>query len=276
MVDRKYFAERIGIAEDVELTLDQAKKIFRSKYLKMKEDLFFLQATGYKCVDGADLIGLWGDDVNTFFLMELKLVDLWPIEEKINDYDEPTFFSIVEFLSDYVSKAVNPQFHPWDNCGWHCKTYNKKEGLQHYITEINGILKKYKEGYKLTDKGEIIQVPFSGLESLLDLIEETDDPESIDKRIEHAVSKYLRHSSTLSDKKDAVRALADVLEFFRHEDIKFDKKDDGDLFQIMNNFDLRHHRRDQQGDYSKEMWYEWLFYTFLASINLLIKRWKEK
>lgn len=85
------------------------------------------------------------------------------------------------------------------------------------------------------------------------------------------LSKYRRYSATIDDKKDAVRTLADVLEFLRREGIKLSDKGDDDLFRIINRFDIRHHNREQQGDYDKEVWYDWMFYTFLSSINVLLK-----
>ena len=90
-------------------------------------------------------------------------------------------------------------------------------------------------------------------------------------RIQNAISKYMRHHATTSDKKDAIRELADVLEFLKKSGIRLQKKDESDLFRIINNFDIRHHNKSQQGEYNKEIWYDWMFYTFLSSINVLLK-----
>jgi hypothetical protein len=62
-----------------------------------------------------------------------------------------------------------------------------------------------------------------------------------------------------------------VLEYLRKDNIKLPKNDDGELFQIINKFDIRHHNQTQKGDYDKEVWYDWMFYTFLASIHVLLK-----
>lgn len=49
------------------------------------------------------------------------------------------------------------------------------------------------------------------------------------------------------------------------------QKDDKELTHIMNTFNIRHNRPDQHGDYDKDIWYDWFFYTFLASIHTLVK-----
>jgi hypothetical protein len=48
-------------------------------------------------------------------------------------------------------------------------------------------------------------------------------------------------------------------------------KDDGDLFNIANNFGIRHHRIDQKTGYDQQIWIEWMFYYFLATINSVVK-----
>jgi hypothetical protein len=87
----------------------------------------------------------------------------------------------------------------------------------------------------------------------------------------YAISKFLKYDSDIKEKKDAVRTLADVLEYYKKQGIKFESKDDNDLFNIINGFDVRHHNKIQQSNYDKELWYNWMFYVFLASISTLVK-----
>jgi len=90
---------------------------------------------------------------------------------------------------------------------------------------------------------------YIGLETLTEEIVEATDPENIENRIHTAIIKYRRYNATLDDKKDAIRTLADVLEHLKSQDIRLPSKDDSDLFNIINNFDIRHHRRSQQSSY---------------------------
>jgi hypothetical protein len=269
-MSKKYYAERHG-AKIEPLDLETLKLAFLAVFEELSKDLYFLEATGYECVDAGKVLGSWGENPEAFFFVKLRLRDTWPIQEKIRGYDEPKLFSVIEFLYDYVSKPTNKWYHGYFQCGWHATTYDKELGKSDYRREINSLLKDYKVGYELSEAGEILQIPPSGLEPIVVEAPVTTEPKNIDDRVKAAILKYRRYGSSIDDKKDAVRTLADVLEFLRKEGIKLTEKDDDDLFRIINCFDIRHHNREQQGGYDKEVWYDWMFYTFLSSINALLK-----
>jgi hypothetical protein len=42
---------------------------------------------------------------------------------------------------------------------------------------------------------------------------------------------------------------------------------EGDLFNIANNFAIRHNNREQRGEYDREVWLRWMFYVYLATIH---------
>jgi hypothetical protein len=46
------------------------------------------------------------------------------------------------------------------------------------------------------------------------------------------------------------------------------KKDEGALFQIANEFDLRHRKVDQKRDYDKDLYFDWVFHWYLSTIRL--------
>jgi hypothetical protein len=101
------------------------------------------------------------------------------------------------------------------------------------------------------------------------------DEENVQGRIDAAIQKFRRRNGSLDDKRDAVKALADVLEFLR-EDVKkvITNKDENDLFNIANNFGIRHHNDQQKTDYEKAIWYDWMFYHYLATTQAILKRLK--
>ena len=76
----------------------------------------------------------------------------------------------------------------------------------------------------------------------------------------------------MDERRDAVRDLADVLEYLRPQ-VKavLQKKDESALFEIANNFSIRHHNAQQQGDYDKAIWYSWMFYFYLATIHAAVR-----
>ena len=274
MDKRNYYATRKGILKPTSMDLQLLKKVFLRIYREFEDDLYFQEATGYYCVNEGEIRGQWGcgnSDIEAFIYLQLGMDDIWPIENNIEDYDEPTLFTVIEFLYDYVSEPLDKWYHKWDNCGWHSSEYDRENGREKYRTKINEVLKDYDTGYELSSDGEILEIAPTGLETVFEEIVQTDDPDRIDTRRQNAISKYMRYGATISDKKEAIRELADVLEFLKKSGIRLQKKDESDLFGIINNFDIRHHNKSQQGEYDKEIWYGWMFYTFLSSINVLLK-----
>jgi len=269
-VTKKYYAERRGVKLEP-LDFEELKKVFLAKFEELERSFYFRKATGYECVDQGNIPGTWGNDPEEFFFLILRMHNLWPIRENIADYDELKLFTVIEFLFDYVSEPQRVSYHAWNQCGYHTDDYNDIKGRAKYREEINGILKDYKSRYQLSETGEVLEIPPTGLETIPEEIVKTDDLKNIDDRVHAAIAKYRRHNATLDDKRDAIRTLADVLEYLKKEGYRLPTKDDSDLFRIINNFDIRHHNREQQGEYDKEIWYDWLFYVFLSSINVLLK-----
>jgi hypothetical protein len=70
--------------------------------------------------------------------------------------------------------------------------------------------------------------------------------------------------------------LADVLESLRPK-IKtaLSSKDESDLFNIANNFEIRHKNSRQQSEYDP-IWLSWMFYFYLATIHAITHRLKAK
>ena len=73
---------------------------------------------------------------------------------------------------------------------------------------------------------------------------------------------------TREDKRSAAVALARVLED-RRDLLKAEllSKDEGSLFQIANQFDVRHRRADQRPNYD-EAYLDWIFWWYLATVEL--------
>ncbi len=105
------------------------------------------------------------------------------------------------------------------------------------------------------------------MDTIFDEAIESDDYTNIVSRVKHACDRFRDVSSTLDDKRDAVRELADVLEFLRDEDkVHLVSKDEAALFELANKYAIRHHRQDQRPNYPKDIWIPWMFYFFLATV----------
>lgn len=271
MSNRRYYAEREGLADRAEVDFDMLKRMFLNIYVSLKDQYFFQEAQGYICVDDGEIYGIWGADHEAFVFSKLRMNDLWPLDEKLDSYNEADFFTMVEFLHDYVSSPEGGRYHSFANCGWHGTSWNRDAGKQRFREEVNRFLSIYRQGYELSDQGEVLESTPTGLESLVSEVAQSGDAENIDNRVRTAISKFRRHDATLDDKKEAIRTLGDVLEFLKRSGSTLPRPDDSDLFQILNRFDIRHHNPNQASDYSREEFFPWIFYTILASIDFLIR-----
>jgi hypothetical protein len=169
-------------------------------------------------------------------------------------------FDIIEFLYDCVSR-------PKDYYMYEENPFEREPGRQEFRAEINSLLCYYENGHELSESGEIVVLPDSGLDSLFEEQLPKHDPENVENRIESAIKKFRSSRSSLDDRRDAVRSLADVLEFLRPKlKTVITTKDENDLFNIANSFGIRHHRQKEKTEYDKSIWYDWMFYYYLATI----------
>jgi hypothetical protein len=258
--------------EGIRLTFQQLSRLFVSLYQCLQFEGYFQEYFGYVCVDAGPIPGKLGEDIEGEIILQVRKSNLWPIGQKIQDYTEDDLFDIIEFLYEYISKPVERQYHSWNECGWHCHTFDGRAGREEFREKANRILREYSDGYELSEDGEILSLPQSGLEPLLQEPFPTHDPQNVDPKIQTAIRKFRRHHASSDDKRDAIRDLADVLEFLRPQlGGILTSKDESDLFNILNNFGLRHHNVSQRVAYHKDVWYDWLFYFYLAAIHGAIR-----
>ncbi|MEN6519301.1 MAG: hypothetical protein ABFC38_14195 [Methanospirillum sp.] len=245
-------------------------RLFSATYKDFLNRDYFQEAFGYHCVDAGFIPGIAGDDVGAYLFRKLRR-DLWPIEERAKDFSEEDLFDVIEFLYDSVSKPVEGYYHHWDDCGWHYNTFDNQAGQKEFREEINDILLGYSDGYGLDAEGEIVYSGDFGLGELLDEQLPEEDPFDVHDKIKYAIKRFRHHRASIEDKQEAVRVLADVLEPLRSTVADLTtKKDAGDLFNIANNFAIRHNNLLQQADYDKNIYLKWIFYWYLATIHLAL------
>ncbi|BAI71193.1 hypothetical protein AZL_005550 [Azospirillum sp. B510] len=254
------------------LDLNSVITLFKSLYLSLELEGYFQENLGFYCVDTGFNHGLLGDDIEAIILIELRKRNMTPISQMINSYSEDDLFDIIEFLYDNCSKPIDRTYHSYSDCGWHCSTFDRTQGRQEFREKANKILNLYGAGYELSIGGEILTLPESGLEGLFSASLPTATPRNITERIESAQIKFRRSRSSMNDRRDAIRDLADVLEYLRPK-LKevLHKKDEASLFEIANRFGIRHHDEKQQEDYDKPIFYSWIFYYYLATIHASIR-----
>ena len=273
MEGRQYYSIRTGKnIGAIKLDLSMLKKLFIASYSSFKDKGYFQEAFGYTCVDAGKVDGSVGNDIEVYFIRKLRKTNLWPIEERLSAYSEDDLFDIIELLHDVISKPLEGRYHDWNGCGYHYFKFNKEEGQKEFRVEVNNILQDYKDGYELSSKGELLVKVEVGFEELYEEKLPAFDPENVDKKLERAVLKFRSHRSSPEQKNEAVRELADILEFLRPRLARVIlTKDEGDLFSIANNFTIRHNNQRQKSDYNKDIWLNWIFNIYLATIHMVIK-----
>jgi hypothetical protein len=162
--------------------------------------------------------------------------------------------------------------HSWGSCGMHWEVFNTLEGQKEYRNRINRVLNHYCRKFELSGGGEVLLRAEPGFDRIFDADVPSSDPKVRDK-VDAAVLRFRRHSSTLEDRRQAVRDLADVFEYLRPK-VKalLTSKDEGDLFSIANNFGIRHYNDKQKTNYDAQLWLSWMFYFYLSTIHLLLRK----
>jgi hypothetical protein len=250
--------------------LPKIKEVFAGIFDELNEDGYFQEGFGYYCVDAGEVPGKIKSPVGDI-LLNLRKDNLWPIRSHIEGYGEDDLFDIIEYLFHAVSKPLKGTFHSYNNCGMHWETFDKHEGQDIFRRRVNKMLELYERRFELSQDGEILLRAEEGLEPIIDAKVPTSD-DKVRSRVEAAVLSYRRHGSSVEDRRTAVRDLVDVLEYLRR-DVKAHMKDDEpDLFNIANNFGIRHHNQKQKTGYDQALWLSWMFYVYLATIHLVVRK----
>lgn len=273
-MSKKYYSTRNG-KNLGKFDLESLKVAFLGIVNNFKEKGYFNEYYGYECVDAGHINGLLGSDIFNFFLRQLKKKDLWPVDQtNILSYSEDDLFDVIELFFDTVSKPIEEDgfYHDYGQCGWHYVKYNKGFGWYEYQQTINEILSDYKDGYEITRFGEIVKLSDIGTSALLDKDLPKFEKGDVDQIVRYSIEKFRSRGSSDNERREAVRNLADCLEEIR-EDAKavISNKDDSDIFNIANNFGIRHRNDRQKDHYNKKIWLSWMFYYYLATIHALVR-----
>lgn len=268
----KYYSQRMGVNPNSKgLPLPDVKDLFVRVFDQLSEDGYFHEAFGFYCVD-ADYIPGKIKDVELDMLLVIRKKKLWPISDNAINYSEDDFFDVLEYLFQHVSKPIDGSWHSFNECGMHWETFNQTDGRHEYREKINLILQHYEKRFELSEKGEVLQRPEAGFEPIFDADVPSKDSNVVD-RINVATLKYRKHGSSIDERRQAVRDLADVLEYLRPKmRTLLTNKDENDLFNIANNFGIRHHNDKQKTSYDAAIWLSWMFYFYLSTIHVILRK----
>jgi hypothetical protein len=185
-------------------------------------------------------------------------------------------FDTIEFLHDQVSKPgeygqiVGPTGYGYSDY----IDYDEPAGRAEFREKANGFLCDYAPGYELTEEGNILALADGGLEHILDADIIPFDEANVDSKVRDAIRKWRNRNLDTTEKRKAIRELADVFEWLKKTgklQQVLDRKDESTLFDIANNFAIRHHDPKQKANYDRAIWYSWIFHFYLATYHAVVR-----
>jgi hypothetical protein len=271
-MSHRYYSQRAGTnPNSAGLELKDIVDLFARTFNQFETDGYFDEAFGFWCVDEDHIEGSVRD-IGLEILLTIRKKGIWPISNFGQFYSEDDLLDMIEFLYQYVSKPIDGTMHSYNECGMHWETFNKQEGQKDFREKINSILDHYKNKFEISSKGEVLEKPQEGFEQIFDADIPSKD-QNIVSRINAATTNFRRHGASLDDRRQAVRDLADVLEYLKSQVQEFlTNKDEKDLFNIANNFGIRHHNDKQKTNYDAAIWLSWMFYFYLSTIHVVLRK----
>lgn len=270
---RRYYVARM---QPGRLTLEGLYRKLQHLYLFFRDRDYF-KAAGITKFDLPETIR---HKAALSLSFEMFPITKWPAHTVTEEH----VFEALEFLHDHVSRpgalvdmTTETGFNFSDYDG-----YDERAGRAEFRREASAFLTDYKSGFELTKEGIILALGADGLQHILDADIVPYDEVNVDCKVRSAIVKWRNRRLSLEEKKAAIRELADVFEWLKKtKDLAkiLDRKDDSAIFEIANNFAVRHHNPSQKTNYDRAIWYSWMFHFYLATyhaaIRLLIKHEQE-
>lgn len=265
---RPYWRERKA-GQRIVVVLDSAAVVreFVALVNELENAGYFEKRFGKDCVDDP-----WIDSPGVLIERELGVEGLWPLDSHALAEDLDLFFDVVELLHDLVSRPLTRSLHSYGGCGWHHGNFEIEPGRTLYRWRVNKIFQRSELGFRLAEEGDdigrLVKVTDDVRTALVQAVACRDDGEPADQ-VRHALALFRERGTDRNQKRSAVAALALVLEERRHTVLTdaMAKSDRGALFDIANNFHVRHQDVKQKRDYD-EFYLDWIFWVYLASIEL--------
>ena len=266
MTGRKYYSSR---TKKRRITTSDLYRKLQLVYLYFAERDYFREKTGGSGTKIPDQFKFKAGFV-------LKFQPFPMTNWELRNITEDNIFDVIEFLYDHVSRPGQ-----WgrltDETGFNYEDYldyDEEAGRQEFREKINSVLAEYKDGYELSENGEILALVRGGLEYILDAAIPHYDEENVDSKVKEAIRKWRNRHLDVSERRQAIVTMADVFEWLKKTGkLKgvLSSKDESAIFNIANNFALRHHDPKQKKEYDKDIWYAWIFHFYLATYHAAIR-----
>jgi len=268
-MSRRYYSSRTKSAS---LTLGELHSKLVNLYCMFRDKDFFKEKTGITRTDVPDAIK-YKAAVHLHFKGQPFPIEKWCREDRTEDH----MFDMLEFLCDHVSKPGDWGWCTDNEMGGTYQDYQGYDGpagQEEFRNAANAFLAEYKTGFELTKDGTVLAMGRDGLQHILDEEIIPYDEENVDRKVRDAIARWRNRHLSESEKRDAVRELADVFEWLgKSKDLGavLDRKDEAAIFEIANKFGIRHHDPKQKTNYDPEIWHSWMFHFYLATYHAVIK-----
>ncbi|AMQ75639.1 MULTISPECIES: hypothetical protein [Bacillus amyloliquefaciens group] len=260
MNKKRYYSERHNLWKRKRYTESELVELFIQTYHEFIQKGLFDELLGYQDTKRKRIPGIIAGNFELFLYKQLGKRELAPIDLN-NAYNEEDIFDLIELFYDYVSMPIIPK-----------SKYDQAAGQLKYRDEMNFILNNYGQGFELTQEGYIRELIDNGLENLIDSQYEFDDDKDSEEVVKRATKKFFHYNADDTDKKSAILEIAGLLENLRESNkLHLAKKDESDLFNLLNNFNLRHNNPNQQTKYEKSIFYPWVFFNLLSALDAALK-----
>ncbi len=276
----QYYMERNGLLQErAKIDIKGLRAYWGEIYQYFKSKGYFQLAEFGVCRGNAAIPLKLSPSPTQYFLLHTGKTKIWPIEDNLLKYSEDEIFTLIEIYYDSIERCEwkENEDGEWD---WERDTITPKS---EFCTYVNNILRFYGNGYCLEpSRGFIMLVPNEALQHQLNAIVPCITNE-VFEQLSSATKDFYRFDATLERKKKAIATLADILEPLRNDlkDILNEEcsiaKNDHDklIFDIVNNFNVRHNNKKQYKEYSVGIWYDWMM-QYYTSVIIAYYRLREK
>ena len=258
-MSKKYYSSR-----------NNPKKLtIQELYFKLQNLYFFFQKKDYF----KNKIGITSYHLPEGAIYEVALLlnfELFPVNKwNSENITEDNIFDSIEFLFDRISKPGEKDYFENEDGFQYLdySSYDDEIGKKEFREKANAFLVDYKDGYELNQEGYIHTKGSRGLQYILDAEIIPYDEINVDNKVREAIKKWRDRKLSSTERREAIRDLADVFEWLKKTkklETVLDKKDDNALFVIANDFAIRHHNPKQKSNYDINIWYSWIFHFYLA------------
>jgi hypothetical protein len=193
-----------------------------------------------------------------------------PPEADVDLMKELMTFTLIEFFHDHAQRPRWASIHDYAECGPHYHDPDRAAGGAVYRWRTNELLERHdvplRLGNKGVERGRLVRHFGAGLDALAEA--QVADGAAAPTATAEAVRMYRERDASLPQKRSALNLLAGELERRRQAVKALLKKDEAALFDIANNYAIRHQRDGQREDYGLD-YLDWIFWNFLATVDLM-------